>query len=230
MKDAAGAITMLETFEGNYAHMYVDTKGYVTVGVGFMIPSAVAAVSYTFYLASPRNAPSAQAKGANHHVAPKAPVPSTPPTNPGGDKANAEELKAEWTKMHGKPSGHLAHWYAQYASMYMIQSDIDRLLQSKVNGFESQLKSLFTTWDDFPASAQLALLDMTYNLGSLGGFPKLCDSARHHDWAKCAAECHRVGPSDARNNATRDRFLNSSKEQQPLPRPGVHQHHHAAHT
>lgn len=226
MKDTAGAIQMLETFEGNYSHMYVDTKGYVTVGVGFMIPSAVAGLAYTFYLANPRATHLPHSKATHPHPAAHVRVPSTPPTNPSGDKANADEVKAEWTKMHGKPSGHLAGWYAQFATMYMIQSDIDRILQGKINGFEAQLTSLFAAWDDFPAAAQLALLDMIYNLGSLGGFPKLCESARYHEWAKCAAECHRLGPSDDRNNATRDRFLAAAQEQQPLPRPGAHHHHH----
>ncbi|HEX4229217.1 MAG TPA: hypothetical protein VHZ07_11140 [Bryobacteraceae bacterium] len=232
MKDAAGAITMLENFEGNYSHMYVDTKGYVTVGVGFMIPSAGAAVGYTFYLANPRPAAhSPHVRGPHPHTAPRVTVASTPPTNPSGTRATPEEIKGEWTHMHGRPSGHLAGWYAQYATMYMIQSDIDRLLQGKINSFEAQLTSSFATWDAFPAEAQLALLDMIYNLGSLGGFPKLCDSARYHEWTKCAAECHRMGPSDERNNATRDRFLAAAKEQQPLPRPGAHHHHHhPAHT
>jgi GH24 family phage-related lysozyme (muramidase) len=231
VKDPAGTIAMLQNFEGNYSHMYVDTRGYVTVGVGFMIPSAVAALAYTFYLANPRAAHPPHARGTHPHVAPRAYVPSTPPTNPSGDQANANEIKAEWTQMHARPSGHLAGWYAQYATMYMIQSDINQLLQTKINGFEGQLSSLFATWNDFPAPAQLALLDMFYNLGSLGGYPKLCDAARYHEWTKCAAECHRAGPSDARNNATRDRFLAAAGEQQPLPRPGTHHHHHhPAHT
>jgi GH24 family phage-related lysozyme (muramidase) len=230
VKDSAGAIAMLENFEGNYSHMYIDTKGYVTVGVGFMIPSATAAVSYGFYLSNPRAAHLAHANSPHLHAAKRNHPPSTPPTNPSGDKANADEVKAEWTQMHGRPSSHLAGWYAQYATMYMIQSDIDRLLQSKIDGFEAQLSSLFGTWSDFPSAAQLALLDMIYNLGSLGGFPKLCDSARYHEWTKCAAECHRMGPSDARNDATRDRFLAAATEQQPLPRPGAHHHqHHPAH-
>ena len=221
MKDNAGALQMLKTYEGDYPYMYVDSQGYVTVGVGFMIPNATAATFYPFLLNKPRLAQAASHKGTVH-ARPTLHNPVTPVLL--DNKATAKEIRAEWRKIHAKPRNHLAPWYERFTSMTLTNFEIDRILQDKVNRFESRLKSLFSTWDDFPAPAQNALLDMVYNLGSLQAFPTLVTAANNHDWTKCAANSHRMGPSDQRNDETRDRFLEAAKQQKPLVAPApLHQ-------
>ena len=42
----------LEEYEGRYPHLYLDTKGKVTVGVGHMIPNRDAIALVPFYLRS----------------------------------------------------------------------------------------------------------------------------------------------------------------------------------
>ena len=37
------------TYEGIYPHMYLDTKGLVTVGVGKMLPNVKSAIALPFY-------------------------------------------------------------------------------------------------------------------------------------------------------------------------------------
>jgi GH24 family phage-related lysozyme (muramidase) len=40
----------IELYEGNIDHMYLDSNGFVTVGVGHMIPNAGHAAGLTFYV------------------------------------------------------------------------------------------------------------------------------------------------------------------------------------
>lgn len=209
MKDLAGCLAMLKTYEGNFPYMYLDSRGYVTVGVGFLLSTAADATNYTFYLNPAPPAP------------PPVQRPGTPPPRPvpvpsGPQKATDAQIKAEWTNINGQAKNHLATFYQRFTTMKMQQSDIDFALTQKINTFEGKARQTFANWDDFPACAQLALLDMIYNLGSLSAFPSLVKFATAKDWKNAAAQCHRDGPSDQRNNDTNDRFLAAAKEQ-PLP-------------
>ena len=40
----------IELYEGNIEHMYLDSNGFVTVGVGHVIPNASRAAKLTFYV------------------------------------------------------------------------------------------------------------------------------------------------------------------------------------
>ena len=70
----ADIVKDLERFEGNVPHMYVDTKGYVTVGVGKMLPSAAEAQKLPFVVRSTK-APATPAQIASDfeavHAQPK---------------------------------------------------------------------------------------------------------------------------------------------------------------
>lgn len=201
MKDLASALSMLKQYEGNIPYMYLDSRGYVTVGVGFLLDSANAATNYTFYL------------NVAAVTQPSPVVLSVP------QKATADQIKGEWTKIKGQATPHLANFYEKFTTMKMLQGDIDAALTTKINSFEGSARQIFSDWDSFASSAQLALLDMIYNLGSLSAFPKLVGAANKKDWATCAAECHREGPSEQRNNDTRNRFLAAAKEQPLTPPP-----------
>ena len=227
MKDLTGALSMLKQYEGSILYMYRDSRGYVTVGVGFLLDSAEGATKYTFYL----NAAAAAQPPVVHQPVP--PKPAKPGPTPAGkapypqpaipsvaQKATADQIKAEWTSIKSKATPHPAKFYEKFTTMKMLQGDIDAALTTKINSFEGSARQTFSDWDDFASPAQLALLDMIYNLGSLSDFPKLVNAANKKDWATCAAECHREGPKDQRNNDTRDRFLAAAKEQ-PLTPPSV---------
>jgi GH24 family phage-related lysozyme (muramidase) len=56
-------------------------------------------------------------------------------------------------------------------------------------------------------------LDMVYNLGLEGllKFKKLKAAVESGDWASAAAQSHRNGPSDDRNDWTSDMFLAAAK-------------------
>jgi GH24 family phage-related lysozyme (muramidase) len=190
-------VTMLKGYEGNVPHMYLDSRGLVTVGAGFLIRTAQDAALFTFW----KNQPEVQAQ-----------------------KATSDEIAKEWATVKGKPYPHLADYYRPCTTMAMLQTDIDAQLIKKISQFEGQARQLFAEWDSFPSTAQLALLDMIYNLGSLTAFPALVGCVRKKDWASCANQCHRLGPSDQRNEDTKNRFLAAAKEQPlvapPVPTPG----------
>jgi GH24 family phage-related lysozyme (muramidase) len=92
----------------------------------------------------------------------------------------------------------------------MPEAEVRRVLESKLRAFAESLRLRFAAFDTFPATAQLALLDMIYNVGPSGlfnGFPKLCRAAERREWARCADECRRVGISAERNEDCRNLFL-----------------------
>jgi GH24 family phage-related lysozyme (muramidase) len=189
---------MLKGYEGNVPHMYLDSRGLVTVGAGFLIRTAQDAALFTFWK---------NQLGVSQ-----------------AQKATSDEIAKEWAAVKAKPYPHLADYYRVCTTMAMSQPDIDAQLTKNISRFEAQARQLFPEWDSFPSAAQLALLDMIYNLGSLTAFPALVGSATKKDWASCANQCHRVGPSQQRNDDTKNRFLAASKEQ-PLvtaPVPVIH--------
>jgi GH24 family phage-related lysozyme (muramidase) len=91
---------------------------------------------------------------------------------------------------------------------------IDALLKQVVDGFEADLADHFTDYRTYPAPVKRALLDMIYNLGLAGilKFKQLKKSVEAAKWRNAAKQCHREGPSDERNDWTRDMFLEAAKE------------------
>ena len=59
----AGALARAKRTEGNLDHLYLDTAGYVTVGVGHMLPAADAAATLAFLRNADDAAASAQEPG-----------------------------------------------------------------------------------------------------------------------------------------------------------------------
>jgi GH24 family phage-related lysozyme (muramidase) len=173
------------------------------VGVGFLLSTADQAAECPFYL----------------NLAP-ASGPLLPVTQAAGlEKATPAQIRAEWVNMNGQAANHLESYYQRFATMKVLQSDIDSILTKKIASFEQKARQTFGHWDDFAPSAQLALLDMIYNLGSLIAYPTLLRFATARDWTNSAAQCHRAGPGEQRNKDTRERFLAAAREQPFTPFP-----------
>lgn len=172
-----------ERWEGRIPHMYLDTKGLVTVGVGKMLPDVKAAQALAFVR---------RADGA---------------------AATAAEIKTDFDKVSQQTKGKLASTYEAYTALILPADVIDKLLASVVAGFEADLKANFAGYDFYPAPAKRALLDMVYNLGTAGllKFKKLKKAVEAAQWKDAAAECHRQGPSQERNDWTRDLFLEAGR-------------------
>ena len=169
-----------EKHEGAIAHMYLDTVGKVTIGIGFMIPDPQSVLVYRLI------------------------------NRASGAAATSQEKLADWTRVSQQVKGKIAGSYRRFTTLDMPVDEIKRVLDSKLRAFAESLRTQFAAFDSFPAEAQLALLDMIFNLGPNGlfrGFPKLCAAARRQDWAVCAAESKRLGISPDRNDDTRNQFL-----------------------
>ena len=179
----ATTVADFERWEGRIPHMYLDTKGLVTVGVGKMLPDVATAQALAFV----RRAD--------------------------GLAASAAEIEADFTAVSAQPKGKLASSYKAHTALDLPDAAIDALLRIVVDGFEADLKTNYAGYDTYPVPAKRALLDMIYNLGTAGllKFKKLEAAVEASQWTEAAAQCHRVGPSEERNDWTRDLFLEAAK-------------------
>ncbi len=107
--------------------------------------------------------------------------------------------------MAPRPDGKLR----RYLGLFLESADIDALLMADLRTFDTYLHATFPEFDSYPQPARLAAFDVVFNAGSLSDFPLLRAAILAEDWATAAAQCHRIGVSDARNEATKDLFLSA---------------------
>jgi len=169
--------------EGALGHMYLDTVGLVTVGVGHMTPNAEAAQKLEFIVRS------------------------------NGSAATSEQIAADYVSVSRQQKGMLAPHYRPFTSLDMTEAAIQDLLSADLAEVEAGVRARFAGYDEYPEPAQEALLDMAFNLGVAGlagHYPHLKAAAEARDWATCAAQCHRNGISDDRNAKTKALFESAS--------------------
>jgi hypothetical protein len=100
-------------FEGKVPHLYLDTEGNVTVGVGHLLPSADAAGRLALVRKSD------------------------------GKPASAEEKKQDWNAVHAAEKGHPAAFYAKFAKLELPATAIEDLLKADLAAVEQALKAQF---------------------------------------------------------------------------------------
>ncbi|MDA7747066.1 hypothetical protein N8878_07030 [Psychromonas sp.] len=171
----------LEQYEGRVEHMYLDTKGYVTVGVGHMIATAQDASQITFVI------------------------------NESGISASKKEIEDEYALIKSKPFGsaYPARRFKSFAKLKLTDSVIDTLTNKHIVSFESELKKIYgtTEFNKHPENVKLALFDMIFNLG----MPKLKNSytkfnkfIKEGDYKNAALESNRGGIAAERNKYVKD--------------------------
>ncbi len=174
--DSALVISRLESFEGRVPYLYLCTGGEVTVGIGHAIPTPADALQLTWSI----------------DVRP----------------ATAVEIQGDYARIAAAGKGLTARSYAPLTRCRMADADIDALVSSDVQKFASSLAAALPNWSTYPAAAQAALFDMAFNLG-LGGlkkFPRLLAAVDAGQWEVAAAQCHRQGIAETRNQQTADLF------------------------
>jgi GH24 family phage-related lysozyme (muramidase) len=178
------AQTDISKWEGNIPHMYVDTKGYVTVGVGFMIPSAGAAKGYGFV------------KRAD------------------GKKASDKEKEDEWKKIKKMAKGKKAAAYKSSTTLDLPDGDIKTLLMEKIKKFESGIKGIYPDYDKYPDELKLALLDIAFNtgVGGLKAFKNMMKAIDEKRWEDAAKESKRSKGRPARNTYVYDLIIAAGKK------------------
>lgn len=172
----------LPGFEGTSPSMYLDTKGNVTVGCGEMLPNAIAAQRLPFFTKTSAGIET---------------------------QSNPARIAADFSMVSSMKPGlrPIAYYFAQ--ASYLKQPDINALTAGTIAIVENEAKTAFPNLDLWPDTAQLAIVDMAYNLGIgklVREFTHLraaCIAAR---WWDAAIACHRLGIGDARNTWTVEQF------------------------
>ena len=166
-------------WEGRINHMYLDTVAKVTVGVGRMLPDVGAAQKLAFVRRDT------------------------------GAAATAADIQRDFEAVSAQPKGLLAASYRKFTQLDLPEAAIDTVLKSVVDQFQAELTRRFAAYASYPGPAKRALLDMCFNLGpaGLGAYLHLKAAVEARNWDVAAKECFRNGISQARNDWTRDLFL-----------------------
>ena len=173
--------------EGNVEHMYLDTKGNVTVGKGKLLSSGADAAALPFMLRG------------NETL------------------ATEDEIRAEYEVIAAMQSdqGKVASYFEDFTTLTLSQLDIDKLVVEHMRGDLEALLRMFPEFGNYPLPAQIALWDMIYNLGPSrlrNLFPKMRQAILDADWEEAANESHRDGPSVERNQFVFDLFMDAAQE------------------
>jgi GH24 family phage-related lysozyme (muramidase) len=178
------AVRQLTIFEGSIPWLYRDTRGNVTVGVGKMLPTLAAAVTL---------------HGAHPFQCEHRP-------------ALVADIMADWNRLQHLPFGqeYAAGGYKALMSVYLLEADIDALLREVVTQFDNDLRRDYPDYDSLPDGVKLALIDMDYNLGDAKlrhAYPRFDAAVDAKDYTTMAAQCHRGGIPQERNDWTKNLFL-----------------------
>jgi GH24 family phage-related lysozyme (muramidase) len=155
----------LTRFEGTVGYMYLDTRGFVTVGLGNMLKTVDAATELPFMVVATN----------------KPPVPAT--------KA---QIAAAYQKVSNLAASMGRRFYKLDPSIELTDAEvISGAIKSLKKEFVKPLQGHFPDFDNFPCAARRVLIDMAYNAG-VGGTLKLRGvrhAVEHRDWAELAQHC-----------------------------------------
>lgn len=120
-------------------------------------------------------------------------------------------IEEDYAKVATAPMGqkYAASYYGPLTTTRMSDSAILQLCGADICLFEEQLKQALPDWDSYPEPAQEALFDMGYNLGIAGlmKYPRMLAAVDRADWVTAAAESHRNGIPEERNQEIANLFL-----------------------
>ncbi|MGF1463749.1 MAG: hypothetical protein ACFB2Z_11415 [Maricaulaceae bacterium] len=162
--------------EGNISHMYLDSVGKVTVGVGNMLPDVAAAQRLPFIVRANQK-------------------PASP-----------EQIASDFDTVSKKAPSLIAVTYKKYTKLDLRYADIEKLLDQRIKEFTSQLKKRFPDFGTYPIYAQFAVTDMAFNLGIHGlvtKFPKFTKAVKDKNWTEAAKQSKRPQLSVDRNKVVR---------------------------
>jgi GH24 family phage-related lysozyme (muramidase) len=192
-------IQQLKRFEGEIPHLYLDSRGNPTIGVGFLMTNVQQFCSLNLF----------------HKKS--------------GKPASNSEKQTEYKKISKQESGYKASWYAQFCELILPSHETDNLLHKHLTQFKQELNSVFSKksgfscqFEQMPLSAQYALLDMAFNLGTphlANNWPKLHQAIKQQDWQCAAQECSRQYIQNERNTVTEQLFKQASKASSPSTKP-----------
>jgi GH24 family phage-related lysozyme (muramidase) len=169
----------LKRWEGSVPWMYRDSRGYVTCGIGFMLPSATAACAFPFFGLHGVTATESEITAAYDQVAQmqEGRLPSF------YDYYGALQLPQDWIDTHAA-------------------SELDILVDTLDKGI-SGFYGMRQEWK----MALLDLAYNLGASGLLKGYPQLLAAVEHGNGHLAAQQCHRIGVSEDRNSWCEQQFL-----------------------
>lgn len=169
----------LEEYEGSIQHMYLDSKGYVTVGVGHLLATLAAAQLLPFYTQAGKKATTAEIK-TDYEA-----VKKQPANKLAVYYKRFTKLTLKKTDIDALTNKHIDSFYKELKRIYV---DFDT--------FPSEVKLAL-----FDLIFNLGMTELNNN------WPSLNKAIKAKDWAKAATESNRKPPvSAARNKYVKDLF------------------------
>jgi len=190
----------IEKYEGRIPHLYLDTVGKVTVGIGHMVPNKVATVQMV-------------KKGANNLLV----------------VATLQEKQAEYDAVKKQSFGrsHGAASFKKHTTLTMKDVDINAQRDKHVQSFYKELTGYYATsngftkaFDAMPVEVQKALFDMVFNLGITklkNQYTKFNGFIKTEAWGDAAKQSNRMGISPVRNKYVLDLFNAAHKNKPKTP-------------
>jgi GH24 family phage-related lysozyme (muramidase) len=183
----------IEEYEGKINHLYLDSVGKVTVGIGHLIPDRNSVTTVPLF-------------HAKNGVATK---PATP-----------QEKQKEYDTIAKLNKGYKASWYGKHTTLLIKDSDITTQLNKHIASFYQELTNIYKKssgypddFDKLPKNVQIALFDMIFNLGAhkiVNVFTSFDKAVKAGDWKKASQECNRPQLDPARNNYVKNLFLSAA--------------------
>ena len=177
----------LETYEGCVEHMYLDTKGYVTIGVGHLLSTLAAAQTLAFI------------------------------TQKESKSATKDQIKTDYEAVKKQTKGLVSSSYKKHTKLKLKKADIDKLTNKHIDSFEGELKKIYGSdeFGKYPSDVRLALFDMIFNLGMTNlksKFPTFNKHIKDKKWSEAAKESNRSDVSESRNKYVKDLLEKAAKD------------------
>ncbi len=183
----------LDKYEGTILHMYLDSKGYVTVGIGHLLSSVSNAQKLPFINAKTTK------------------------------KATAAEIKTDYESIKKQTKNRVASYYKKHTKLKLTQPEIDKLTNKHIETFHKELKKIYPDFDTYSSDVRLALFDLIFNLGMTNlknKWPTLNKHIKAKEWQKAADNSSRASPISAtRNKYVKDLLEKAAKNAKVKSKP-----------
>ena len=183
--DIEAVAARLKVFEGSTNYLYLCPAGKVTCGVGHVIQSLSEALAMPFLV--------------------------------GVSLANIQQITNDYNNIRVAQPGLVVTSYMPYTTIRLSDDYVETILEKDIAAFLGYLHLTWPNFDSFPEPAQEAAFDVAYNVGSKGlttKFPHLVQAIDAGDWTTAAAQCHRTGIQESRNQETAALFLQAAQQTQ----------------
>ncbi len=170
-------------------HMYLDSEGNVTVGIGTLLPDAATAETLPFVR-----------RGSN--VA-----------------ATSQEIKRDFSSVKNSGlTNTRAPGFRHLTNIDLSEAESELKALTDMKDFIRIIRSSdnFPEFDTYLVAAKMGLLDMVYTLGAKRTrerFPDFTSAVRRRNFKLAAQESHRKQPSAKRNQTVRDWFLQAARQE-----------------